>query len=69
MELVFPSGRQVNSYNTDLSSAVERFAAMAITGEIDIDKEWDGYIKDLEKIGLKDLIRIYQERYDEYKKK
>lgn len=61
--------KKVNSYNTDLSSAVERFAAMAITGEIDVDKEWDGYIKDLEKIGLKDLIRIYQERYDEYKKK
>ena len=61
--------KKVNTINTDLTSAVERFVAQSIIGEVDIDKEWDGYIKGLEKIGLKELIDIYQKKYDEYLKK
>lgn len=61
--------KKVNSYNADLSSCVERFIARGITGEIDIDTEWDNYIKDLKRIGLDDLISIYQKKYDQYKNK
>lgn len=61
--------KKVNSYNTDLSSCVERFFARTITGEIDVDAEWDNYIGELKRIGLDDLISIYQKKYDQYKNK
>jgi len=61
--------RKINSLNADLSSCTERFIARAITGEIDVDSEWDNYIKDLKKIGLDEYETIYQNKYDEYIKK
>lgn len=61
--------KKINSWNTDLSSAVETYNARAVIGEVDIDSTWDGYIQDLEKIGLREMIKLYQQKYDEYKAK
>lgn len=61
--------KKVNSLYTDLASCSERFIARTITGEIDVDSEWDAYISDLKRIGLDEYEALYQKKYDEYKKK
>lgn len=35
-----------------------------LVGEKDIDQEWDNYISELEKIGYRELLQIYQEAYN-----
>lgn len=35
-----------------------------ISGEEDIESGWDAYIKNLEKMGLADLLEIYQNAYN-----
>lgn len=61
--------KKINTLYTDLASCSERFMARSITGEIDVDAEWDNYINDLKKIGLDEYEQIYQKKYDEYIKK
>lgn len=45
------------------------FLARAVTGDIDIEKEWDGYLKKLDGMKLSRYLQIYQEAYDAKKKK
>lgn len=37
-----------------------------VTGAMDLDKEWDGYIKKLEDMGVQNYIDVYQRSYDSY---
>lgn len=34
-----------------------------------IEKDWDGYLAQLDKMGLKDLLKVYQDALDRYNKK
>lgn len=53
----------INDY---INESIVRF----ITGNKDIDKDWDTYVSQLDKIGLKRYLQILQENYDtQYKKK
>jgi len=45
-----------------VDSAMARF----ITGELDLEKGWDSYVKDIQQYGRDEYIRIYQEAYTEY---
>ena len=38
-----------------------------IVGTRDIDREWEQYVDDLNRMGLDELIRIYQIAYDRYR--
>jgi len=40
--------------------------ARFITGELDLEKGWDSYVKDIQQYGRDEYIRIYQEAYTEY---
>lgn len=42
-------------------------AGKFLTGEWDIDKEWDNYLAELEKMGMSDVLAIYQTSYDRTK--
>ena len=35
-----------------------------LSGEKDIDKEWNSYIKELENIGYEDYLEVLQTAYD-----
>ena len=37
-----------------------------ITGELDIETDWDQFQADLQQMGIQECIDIYQEAYDEY---
>lgn len=53
---------QFNDINTMAEERVGRF----ITGELDINTEWDTFQQDLISMGIEDCIAIYQECYDDY---
>ena len=42
------------------------FQAAVLTGEKDIEKEWDTYLAMLDEMGLQDVIDVYQEALDRY---
>ena len=49
---------------TDIKMYIEQAFGQFITGEIDIDADWDTYIGTLEQMGMKKLIEIEQAAYD-----
>ena len=55
-----------NDVYNDLDLFIGEMTAKFISGELDIEAEWDGYIKELESIGYLDLLDIYQNAYDRY---
>jgi hypothetical protein len=49
---------------TDVSKIRDEFYYNAITGKVDIDKEWDNYVKKINSTGLTDIVKDYQAMYD-----
>ncbi|MEK3912236.1 ABC transporter substrate-binding protein [Paenibacillus sp. FSL H7-0331] len=45
------------------------FFAKAVTGALDIDKEWNNYLATLDKMNLKRYLDIYQQAYTQFKSK
>ena len=50
----------------NIDSHITQWTAAFITGEKDIDADWDEYIQGLENLGLQDIIDGYQRAYDSY---
>lgn len=55
---------EVNDLRTDISKYVSEKFATWVTGEADIDSEWDAYIAQLYNMDLERFIEIYQAAYD-----
>ena len=53
-------------YWTDINNYVGEMTAKFITGELDIETEWDNYVKELYNLNLQDVLDIYQTAYDRY---
>ncbi len=51
---------------TDLTNYILTASAQFIVGEMDVDKDWDKYLAQLNEIGLPRLLEIEQEAYDSY---
>lgn len=49
---------------TDMESYIAQMHAKFITGEEDIEAGWDAYLKNLEKMGLPEVLEMYQHTYD-----
>lgn len=58
---------KVGELQTDIFTAVEQKKDGWITGQGDIDAEWDAYVKNLYTMGLEEYIKINQDAYDVYK--
>ena len=56
----------VESYRTDLETYTTQMRADFITGKKDIDAEWDAYVKQMDKMGVAEILPIYQKAYEEY---
>ncbi len=54
---------------TDINKHVVEMNAAFITGQKDIEAEWDTYVKTLEDYGLQDAIDVYQAALDRYNAK
>lgn len=53
-----------NTLTTDVIIYIEQAFGQFVVGELDIDTEWDSYLKTLERIGLSELLEIEQAAYD-----
>lgn len=51
---------------TDIFNTVNQMKAMWVTGQADINADWDTYLANLKKMGIDEFISIYQEAYDVY---
>ena len=58
--------KRIAAIHADLKEYVNQSQARFITGDMDIDSEWDTYITTMENMGMKELVDIYQKRYDKY---
>ena len=52
--------RRVAQISAELRTFVEQQAALFVTGERDLDSDWDAYVNDLVKIGLAEVTSILQ---------
>lgn len=52
---------------TDINNYVTQMKATWTSGEGDIDKGWDNYVDQMNKMGLDKYIKIYQDAYERYK--
>jgi putative aldouronate transport system substrate-binding protein len=59
------SERYSSKFN-DINTMAEERVGKFITGESDIETEWDTFQEDLISMGIEDCIAIYQEAYDSY---
>ena len=51
---------------TDIDNFVNEQAAKFVTGELNLDTDWDSYLSTLNAIGLEELMAIYQRGLDAY---
>ena len=59
---VLPETPQVaRDHRADVSTIASEFYYNAITGQADIDADWDGYVASLEAAGLNDIIAAYED--------
>ncbi len=54
---------------TDLMDYIKSFEASCITGQKDVDAEWDNHLKQLDKLGLPRLLEIYTNALERYNAK
>lgn len=57
---------KLNETRTDIFNTVSKFRASWITGQSDIDKEWDAYLTSLKSMKVDELVAIMQKTYDNY---
>ena len=52
--------RRASTLSVDINSYVKTKMAQWITGQANVDEEWDAYLAQLEQYGLTELTEIYQ---------
>lgn len=58
---------ELADYKTTILNYVNESKVRFITGDLDLDKDWDGYLADLESNGLADYMNLLQTVYDRQK--
>jgi len=54
----------MRDYHSTILSYVREYFARFVTGDLDIDRDWDAYINDFNRMGLSNVIRVTQSAYD-----
>lgn len=59
--------KSINEIRSNLKTYVAESAARFITGDLSLEKDWDKYVSELEKIGLAKFLEVSQAAYDRMK--
>lgn len=59
---------EITPLATNLKTYVKEYMGLFVSGEKDLDSDWDAYVAELEKIGLKRYLEISQAGYDRFNK-
>lgn len=57
---------RISSLTADMNPYVTQSMAQFITGDLDIEQEWDNYVNTLKRMGVDELIELYQKGYDDF---
>ena len=60
------SAQKISEYSLTIGGYVNQATVQFITGDLNIDTDWDNYITTLKNMGVEDYLKIYQEQYDNY---
>lgn len=60
--------KKIASIGADVNAYVVQSMARFITGDLDIEANFDNYLNDLDRMGIKEYMEIYQAAYDVWKK-
>lgn len=60
------SAQKISEYTLTIGGYVNQATVQFITGDLDIEKDWDNYIVTLNNMGVEDYLSIYQAQYDNY---
>jgi len=55
---------QIAEPMTTIKSYVDECFALFATGEMDVDNDWDNYLKELDQMGVEDVLAVMQSVYD-----
>jgi len=55
---------ELSDLEVTITDYVDQMNARFITGDADIENEWDTYVKTLDEMNLERYIQIHQEAYD-----
>ena len=58
---------KISSYKATINPYIEESIARFVTGDLNLKKDWDNYLKELDSLGLKDYLAIVQDGYDRWK--
>ncbi|MBA2951250.1 extracellular solute-binding protein [Streptomyces himalayensis] len=56
--------QELATLQTNIGTFIQQSNVQFITGRKSLDADWDTYKADLEKLGLKQFLKLYQEAYD-----
>ena len=57
---------EFNDLVTNINTYVERTLTQFITGDMDVEKDWDLYLSQFDKFGLDRMLELYQKAFDNY---
>lgn len=57
---------KIESIRPDIDKYTEDQICRWISGQGDVDSEWDGYVQKLKDLGFEDYVQTYQQIYDRY---
>ncbi len=66
MTFTMEETENLGSIQGDISTYVEEYTALVVTGQQDLDSTWEEYISNIEDMGLQECIDIYQAAYDRF---
>ncbi|WP_030239330.1 MULTISPECIES: extracellular solute-binding protein [unclassified Streptomyces] len=55
---------ELATLQTNIGTFVQQSAVQFITGKKSLDSDWDAYVENLDRFGLKRFLEIYQQAYD-----
>jgi putative aldouronate transport system substrate-binding protein len=58
----------INEFHSTILSYVRESFARFATGDLNIDRDWDSYVAEFDKMGLKEVIAVTQSAYDRMNK-
>lgn len=64
IKLLTEENEALSTITVELEKAISETEIRFIIGDLDLDKDWDSYVKNLDKIGLKKYLDTYQKAYD-----
>lgn len=60
------SAKKITDYSLTIGGYVNQATVQFITGAVDVDAEWDSFVKKIYDMGLEDYMAVYQAGYDLY---